>query len=111
IPAGSTLTSMTSSLRPVADHQHHLADLLARTRTTVPEPVPVARARGRVVAEPVSAPEALPAFDNSAMDGYAVRASDIAAATAEGPVRLPVGGDIPAGAPVGELPEGQALRI
>ena len=39
----------------------------------------------------------LPPFDNSAMDGYAVRAADLAGATAEAPVTLPVRGEIAAG--------------
>ncbi|HTD29611.1 MAG TPA: gephyrin-like molybdotransferase Glp, partial [Xanthomonadaceae bacterium] len=40
------------------------------------ERVPVARAAGRVLAEDIAAPIALPSFDNSAMDGYALRAAD-----------------------------------
>ncbi|EUA22781.1 molybdenum cofactor biosynthesis moeA family protein [Mycobacterium xenopi 3993] len=45
----------------------------------------------------MTAPLSLPVFDNSAMDGYAVRAEDVASATAEHPVKLPVAEDIPAG--------------
>src|SRR5690606_10992952 len=47
-------------------------------RRVAHETVPLARALGRVLAEPLCAPTALPRFDNSAMDGYAVRASDLA---------------------------------
>lgn len=47
-------------------------------RRVAHETVPLARALGRVLAEPLYAPTALPRFDNSAMDGYAVRASDLA---------------------------------
>ncbi len=43
------------------------------------------------------APLSLPGFDNSAMDGYAVVADDVATATEDTPVRLPVAEDIPAG--------------
>src|SRR6185369_1277871 len=50
-----------------------------------------------VLAEDVVAPLSLPGFDNSAMDGYAVVADDVAAATPEQPVLLPVAEDIPAG--------------
>ncbi|MEI6226749.1 MAG: molybdopterin molybdenumtransferase MoeA, partial [Deltaproteobacteria bacterium] len=42
------------------------------------EPVPVAAADGRVAAADVASPRDLPPFDNSAMDGYAVRAADTA---------------------------------
>lgn len=58
--------------------------------------MPVTAALGRVCAEDISAPIALPGFDNSAMDGYAVRAADVATA-ADAPVYLPVTEDIPAG--------------
>ena len=68
-------------------------------------------ARDRVLAAPVLAPEPLPAFDNSAMDGYAVRAAEITDASTARPVRLPVAGDIPAGAPRGTLAPGTTLRI
>src|SRR5580693_4248837 len=54
-------------------------------------------AQGLVLAEDVVAQLALPVFDNSAMDGYAVRAEDTSGAAPEHPVRLPVAEDIPAG--------------
>lgn len=59
--------------------------------------VGLARAQGLVLADDVVAELALPVFDNSAMDGYAVRAEDVAGATPERPVVLPVAEDIPAG--------------
>ena len=59
--------------------------------------VPLADALGLVLAADVVAPLSLPGFDNSAMDGYAVLADDVAGASAEHPVRLPVAEDIPAG--------------
>ncbi|ONF62046.1 molybdopterin molybdotransferase MoeA [Amycolatopsis keratiniphila] len=55
--------------------------------------LPLASAAGLVLAEDVRAGVSLPPFDNSAMDGYAVRAEDVA----EAPVTLPVAEDIPAG--------------
>ena len=58
--------------------------------------VALADAQGLVLADDVVARLALPVFDNSAMDGYAVRAEDTAAATPEHPVVLPVAEDIPA---------------
>jgi molybdopterin molybdotransferase len=53
-----------------------LALVLARARPLAAGDVPVARAAGRVVAEPAVAATDLPPFDSSAMDGYAVRAED-----------------------------------
>ena len=59
--------------------------------------VALTEAQGLVLAEDVVARLALPVFDNSAMDGYAVRAEDTTGATPEHPVILPVAEDIPAG--------------
>jgi molybdopterin molybdotransferase len=59
--------------------------------------VTLTEAQGLVLAEDVVAQLALPVFDNSAMDGYAVRAEDTSGATPERPVVLPVAEDIPAG--------------
>ncbi|SPM29126.1 Molybdopterin biosynthesis enzyme [Mycobacterium terramassiliense] len=59
--------------------------------------VALAQAQGLVLADDVVARLALPVFDNSAMDGYAVRAEDVADATPERPVVLEVAEDIPAG--------------
>jgi molybdopterin molybdotransferase len=59
--------------------------------------VALAQAQGLVLADDVVARLALPVFDNSAMDGYAVRAEDTSNATLEHPVVLPVAEDIPAG--------------
>jgi molybdopterin molybdotransferase len=69
-------------------------------------------ALGRVVAEPVLAGTALPPWDNSAMDGYAVRAANTAGATEDAPIRLEVVGEVRAGAaPDVEVPRGGAVRI
>lgn len=59
--------------------------------------VPLEQCHGLVLAEDVRAGVALPPFDNSAMDGYAVRAAEVSGASAEHPVALPVAADIPAG--------------
>jgi molybdopterin molybdotransferase len=72
----------------------------------------LSEALGRVVAEPVVARTSLPPWDNSAMDGYAVRAADTAGATEEAPVRLEVVGEVRAGsAPDVDVPRGGAVRI
>ncbi len=81
------------------------------------EPLPVRRvalteAHGLRLAEDLGAVLAVPPFDNSAMDGFGVRARDVAGATAEHPVVLPVAGDVPAGTPqpAGVAP-GTAVRV
>ena len=80
-----------------------------------PTPAEVAwliEARGRVVAETVTSPIALPPWDNSAMDGYAIRAADVAGATEDGPARLEVIGEVRAGqAPEVTVRRGSAVRI
>lgn len=66
----------------------------------------------RVLAEAVSAPEPVPPFANSAMDGFAVRAEDLAGASAGRPTRLVVVGTVAAGqAPEEAVGPGQAVRI
>jgi molybdopterin molybdotransferase len=92
-------------MRPIEEHVAAVAALVAPTGT---ETVPLARARDRVLATDLTSPVALPPFANSAMDGYAVRAADLAAA----PVTLPVPEDIPAGRVDGPpLVPGTAHRI
>ncbi len=96
-------------LRSVDDH---IAGILALVATLPPVPVPVAQALGLVLAADVTARVDLPGFTNSAMDGYAVRAADLAGASSASPVTLPVDGDIAAGdTRVHVLAPGHALRI
>jgi molybdopterin molybdotransferase len=71
--------------------------VLAAIRPVDPVWVPLVHADGSVLAEQVTSTTPLPSFDNSAMDGYAVRAADLGGATAEAPVTLPVRGEIAAG--------------
>ncbi len=69
-------------------------------------------ARGCVLAEDVTAPWPLPPFDNSAMDGYAVRVEDVKAASDGKPVVLRVVDDVPAGYRASvPVTEGTAIRI
>ena len=82
---------------PLVPVEEHLADVLAAIRPVDPVWVPVAHADGSVLAEDVTSTTPLPSFDNSAMDGYAVRAADLAGAGAGTPVTLPVRGEIAAG--------------
>ncbi len=92
-------------MRPLADAQRAVLDAVR------PLPVvamPLREARGLALAVPVVAPHDLPPFPNSAMDGYAVRSADVAAA----PVTLPVLEDVPAGhVPTQPVTEGTAIKI
>jgi molybdopterin molybdotransferase len=80
--------------RSVDEHIRVVAALLAATPVIR---LPLVDCAGLALAEPIIAGVPLPPFDNSGMDGYAVRSADIARATADAPVRLPVTEDIPAG--------------
>ena len=86
--------------------------MVADVRPLAPERVPLLDALGRVLAESVVAPLTLPPWDNSAMDGYAVHAADIAGAAKENPVVLPVRETVAAGQfPSAPLERGIAVRI
>nr|WP_245245088.1 gephyrin-like molybdotransferase Glp [Streptomyces palmae] len=90
----------------------HLDDILGTIRPLEPIELPLLEAQGCVLIEDVMVPTALPPFDNSSMDGYAVRVADVAQATQYLPTVLTVIGDVAAGS--GELPTvgpGQAARI
>jgi molybdopterin molybdotransferase len=75
------------------------------------ERAPILGVLGRVLAEEVRSPRDIPGFDNSAMDGYAVRAADVAHASASNPARLRVLGTVAAGAmPAARVEAGTAMR-
>jgi molybdopterin molybdotransferase len=98
-----------SGLRSV---EEHLADVLAAVRPTPPERLPIAEAASRTVHDPIAARVDIPVFDNSAMDGFAVRHEDVADAAPDRPVRLTVVADLPAGTDLDpDLAPGQAARI
>jgi molybdopterin molybdotransferase len=84
-------------------------------RDAAPGPVEtmsLLRARGKVLAESLVSPLCLPPFDNAAMDGFAVRAADLAGAAAERPLRLPIVSEVtPGRAVVPTLAPGHAIRI
>jgi molybdopterin molybdotransferase len=75
----------------------YLSDVLAAIRPLAPRELGLDEADGAVLTEDVTAGWPLPPFDNSGMDGYAVVAADVAAATPEQPVTLPVRGEVAAG--------------
>ncbi len=76
------------------------------------ETAPLVAAAGRVLATDLIAPLDLPPFANSSMDGFAVRAADLALASAETPIPLAMIGEVPAGGIfAGEVASGQTVRI
>ena len=93
----------------VGHHQHavdpkdltsvdaHLADILDSIRPLPPTRLGITEAEGCVLAEDIVASRPLPPFDNSAMDGYALIAADIAGASTDAPVTLRVSGEVAAG--------------
>lgn len=90
----------------------HLSRILDQVEPLVAAPRPLMECLGLACAEDVRGEVALPRFDNSAMDGYAVRRQDVATACGETPVRLPVAGEIGAGrAGLVALPPGTAAKI
>lgn len=99
-------------MTPLLTVEEHRTRVLAAVTTLPVETVPLAEAVGRTLAAPVSAAHDLPGFDNSSMDGFAVRFADVEGADAENPVTLRVIADLPAGSsddpPFGA---GEAVRI
>jgi molybdopterin molybdotransferase len=97
-------------MRTVADHQLAIRALLAPLAAREPESwrgfPPPASPQPRVLAADVGTPIDLPPFDNSQMDGYAVRSAEVAAGTSFG-----VASRVAAGAPAGSLEPGMAAPI
>ncbi len=89
-----------------------LAYVLKHFSPLAPERVALLESLDRVLAEDVLADMNVPPLDNSAMDGYAVRAADIVNASQEHPVTLRVIGDLAAGyMPDRTVEPGTAVRI
>ena len=92
-------------MSPLLSIDEALARVLAQARPLESEPVPVAEAAGRVLAEDVAARIDLPPFPSSAMDGFALRAADV-------PGELPIVFRIAAGVPAERaLEAGEAMQI
>ncbi|MGN5134571.1 molybdopterin molybdotransferase MoeA [Aeromonas veronii] len=95
----------TSGLLPLSDALQGMLEQLACCCDSEQQPLP--EALGRVLASDIASPLAVPPFDNSAMDGYAVRLSDLTAGTP-----LIMAGKAFAGQPYqGEWPTGHCVRI
>lgn len=77
--------------------EEHLARCLGLVELLPPREVDLLDARGLLLARDVTSGLDLPAFANSAMDGYAVHCEDVAGAGEQAPVTLPVAADVPAG--------------
>jgi molybdopterin molybdotransferase len=108
MPPGPSST-VPSSLLTVDEH---LARVLERITPLPTQPRTLLEAVGLPVARDVLAPRAVPSFDNSAMDGYAVRRTDVGSALPQRPVALTVTAEIHAGdAPPHPLAPGTAMRI
>jgi molybdopterin molybdotransferase len=93
-----------------------IQEALQLLEDNLPEPridtVDLSEAHGRYLVESVAAPEPSPRYTNSAMDGYAVRWSDVMAASRENPVTLKVAGESKAGMPfAGEVKVREAVHI
>jgi molybdopterin molybdotransferase len=99
--------AFSGPLLPLADMEGLIAERVVPISET--ETVKVRDARGRVLAGDVIAPLNLPPFDNSAVDGYAIRHGDLAT---QGDTRLAVTGRVTAGSAASDpIPPGQAVRI
>ncbi len=93
-------------LLTIDDVERLIAERVAPVAET--ETVGLRQARGRVLASDVTAPVSLPPFDNSAVDGYSVRHSDLVGG---GETRLEIGAPVFAGHASGQLAARQAMRI
>jgi molybdopterin molybdotransferase len=92
--------------------QARILELLGDRRALGVEDAAIDGSLGRVLAEPAVAAVSLPPWDNSAMDGYAIRAADVAGASGDDPARLAVVGEVAAGvAPSRAVRAGEAIRI
>jgi molybdopterin molybdotransferase len=87
-------------------------EVLARVRSTPSEDVGLGEALGRRLAVDAVADTPFQPFDNSAMDGFAVRAEDVAGASADSPATLAIVDESRAGAPAARsLGPGEAIAI
>ncbi len=108
----STLGTRRSTLLPMLELEDALQRILAALPAPVSERVALPDAADRVLTETVASQVDLPPFDNSSMDGYAVRAADVAAARPEAPIRLRVVGRTAAGEVfAGTLAGGDCVRL
>jgi molybdopterin molybdotransferase len=92
--------------------EQHLADILGSVQPIAPLDLQLLDAHGCILSETVTADVDLPQFDNSSVDGYAVRMADVGSAGEATPVHLPVVGDVAAGSTSGySVQPGLCVRI
>jgi molybdopterin molybdotransferase len=92
-------------VKPLVEAQR---EVLAAMMLLGSETVPLSQARGRILAEDIAAPHAVPPFANSGVDGFAVRSGDLAS----GPVGLLIIDDVPAGRVASRaVAEGTAIKV
>ncbi|WP_226346243.1 molybdotransferase-like divisome protein Glp [Agilicoccus flavus] len=107
--SGPDATGPRGAMISVAEH---LESILGAVRRLDVVELDLPDAAGAVLARDAISRLDLPGFDNSAMDGYAVRAADVARASAASPVTLPVDGDVPAGcADPTPVASGRCVRV
>ncbi len=105
-------TPWSENTEPVLDLKTALSRILAALPPAPRERIALSEAGGRVLLESLSSPVDLPPFDNSAMDGYAVRSAEVATARPETPVRLRWRTRISAGEAFSEeLSPGECARL
>lgn len=103
---------MTPSRRQLRSVEEHLETILQAVTPLPVETRALIEAAGLTLAEPILARVPIPVFDNSAMDGFAVRFDDVADAAPGRPATLRVVADLPAGSPLDPpLAAGEAARI
>ena len=108
----STAATRTAGPDHLWTVDEHLEDILATVRPLEPIELQLLDAQGCVLVEDITVPVSLPPFDNSSMDGYAVRVTDVAGASEEYPAVLTVVGDVAAGqAEPLHVGPGEAARI
>ncbi|MGP6176268.1 hypothetical protein ACTU6U_03075 [Microbacterium sp. A196] len=106
------MSFLQTSPTPLVDPDVHRASILSAVTVLPSETLPLGSALGTTLRLGVHAADDLPVFDNSAMDGFAVRHRDVADASSHTPVELTVVADLPAGtAEEPRLPAGTAARI
>src|SRR5437870_5965275 len=85
------------TIKPMLSLEEAQANILGAVSQFPPEHVPLEQAIGRFVTAEIRTQIELPPFDNSAMDGYAVRVDDLVRASATNPISLQLIGEAPAG--------------
>lgn len=99
-------------MKPLLSVEQARERILSHFQPVETETIPLTACVKRVVGADIVAADDLPLFDNSSMDGFAIRAADTSNATPASPVTLGVVADIPAGStPTTSLAHGQAARI